>query len=58
MPEVDAVAMGAIISACRWDVSLSLLRNMVTCELRIGPQLLELTPVFPVQDPGRDGKFT
>ncbi|CAE7735460.1 PPR10 [Symbiodinium sp. CCMP2456] len=31
---VDAVAMGAIISACRWDVSLSLLRSMVTCELR------------------------
>ncbi|CAE7280721.1 unnamed protein product [Symbiodinium sp. CCMP2592] len=31
---VDAVAMGAIISACRWDVSLSLLRHMVTSELR------------------------
>ena len=36
--EVDAIALGAILSACRWDVALSLLREAVADQLRIGPQ--------------------
>ncbi|CAE7214322.1 unnamed protein product [Symbiodinium natans] len=32
--EVDAIALGAILSACRWDVALSLLREAVADQLR------------------------
>ena len=40
LAEVDAIALGAVLSACRWDVSLALLCEMVAGQLRTGPQMI------------------